>query len=97
MALVELTRVTGDRRYLALAARMLDLRGQGLLGDEPLRRGLLARTTSRSGRPPTVAGHAVRQLYLDCGAVDVAVELDDHALLAAVRRRWQDLVRPGPT
>ncbi|HYJ73717.1 MAG TPA: beta-L-arabinofuranosidase domain-containing protein, partial [Actinomycetota bacterium] len=40
----------------------------------------------------TVAGHAVRQLYLDCGAVDVAVELDDHALLAAVRRRWRDLV-----
>ena len=43
-----------------------------------------------------MAGHAVRQLYLDCGAVDVAVELDDHALLAAVRRRgtWS---RPGRT
>jgi len=91
MALVELTRVTGDRRYLALAARMLDLRGRGLLGvgrfgaaywqdHEPVR------------EAATVAGHAVRQLYLDCGAVDVAVELDDHALLAAVRRRWQDLV-----
>ena len=26
---------------------------------------------------PTVAGHAVRQLYLDCGAVDVATELGD--------------------
>jgi uncharacterized protein len=91
MALVELTRVTGDRRYLALAARMLDLRGRGLLGvgrfgaaywqdHEPVR------------EAATVAGHAVRQLYLDCGAVDVAVELDDHALLAAVRRRGQDLV-----
>ena len=91
MALVELTRVTGDRRYLALAARMLDLRGRGLLGvgrfgaaywqdHEPVR------------EAATVAGHAVRQLYLDCGAVDVAVELDDHALLAAVRRRWRDLV-----
>jgi DUF1680 family protein len=70
---------------------MLDLRGRGLLGagrfgaaywqdHEPVR------------EAATVAGHAVRQLYLDCGAVDVAVELDDHALLAAVRRRWRDLV-----
>ena len=41
---------------------------------------------------PTVAGHAVRQLYLDCGAVDVAVELGDQALLDAVLRRWRDMV-----
>ena len=35
----------------------------------------------------------MRQLYLDCGAVDVAVELGDDDLLAAVERRWRDLVR----
>ena len=35
---------------------------------------------------PTVAGHAVRQLYLDCGAVDVAVETGDAELLEAVHR-----------
>ena len=29
----------------------------------------------------TVAGHAVRQLYLDCGAVDVAIEIGDTELL----------------
>ena len=33
MALVELTRVTGERRYLNLAKRMLGLRAHGLLGD----------------------------------------------------------------
>ncbi|HEV3012585.1 MAG TPA: beta-L-arabinofuranosidase domain-containing protein, partial [Actinomycetota bacterium] len=92
MALVELTRVTGERRYLALAARMLDLRGRGLLGQ-----GRFGAAYWQDHAPvrdaPTVAGHAVRQLYLDCGAVDVAVELGDHALLAAVRRRWDDLVR----
>jgi len=92
MALVELTRVTGERRYLDLASRLLELRGRGLLGaerfgaaywqdHEPVR------------RAETVAGHAVRQLYLDCGAVDVAVELGDDALLTAVRRRWDDLMR----
>jgi uncharacterized protein len=92
MALVELTRVTGDGRYLALAARMLDLRGQGLLGD-----GRFGAAYWQDHEPvreaATVAGHAVRQLYLDCGAVEVAVELDDQDLLAAVRRRWHDLVQ----
>jgi uncharacterized protein len=91
MALVELTRVTGDRRYLGLAARLLDLRGRGLLGE-----GRFGAAYWQDHEPvreaATVAGHAVRQLYLDCGAVDVAVELDDDALLAAVRRRWQDLM-----
>jgi DUF1680 family protein len=92
MALVELTRVTGDRRYLTLAARMIELRGHGLLGA-----GRFGSEYWQDHRPvreaPTVAGHAVRQLYLDCGAVDVAVELDDHDLLAAVQRRWVDLMR----
>ncbi len=92
MALVELARTTGRRRYLALAARMLDRRGRGSLGagrfgtaywqdHEPVR------------QAAEVAGHSVRQLYLDCGAVDVAVESGDEELLAAVRRRWQDMVR----
>jgi DUF1680 family protein len=92
MALVELTRVTGDPRHLALAARMLDLRGKGLLGD-----GRFGAAYWQDHQPvreaATVAGHAVRQLYLDCGAVEVAVELGDQDLLAAVRRRWDDLAR----
>jgi DUF1680 family protein len=91
MALVELARVTGDGRYLALAARMLDLRGKGLLGE-----GRFGAAYWQDHLPvreaATVAGHAVRQLYLDCGAVEVAVELGDEDLLAAVERRWRDLV-----
>ena len=91
MALVELFRTTGDRRHLDLAARMIDLRGHGLLGT-----GRFGSAYWQDHAPvreaPTPTGHAVRQLYLDCGAVDVAVELGDQALLDAVLRRWHDLV-----
>ena len=91
MALVELYRVTGQGRYLDLAATFIERRGRGLL------------VTSRFGRDywqdhlpvsdaPSVAGHAVRQLYLDCGAVDVAVERRDDDLLEAILARWRDMV-----
>lgn len=91
MALVELFRTTGDRKHLDLAARMIDLRGHGLLGS-----GRFGPAYWQDQAPvreaPTVAGHAVRQLYLDCGAVDVAVELGDQVMLDAVMRRWRDMV-----
>ena len=91
MALVELFRTTGERRYLELAARMIDARGEGRLGV-----GRFGSAYWQDHAPvrdaPTVAGHAVRQLYLDCGAVDVATELGDAELLDAVVRRWKDMV-----
>jgi uncharacterized protein len=91
MALVELFRTTGERRHLDLAARLIDVRGHGLLG--PGRFGAEYWQDHLPVRDaPTVAGHAVRQLYLDCGAVDVATELGDDQLLDAVRRRWSDMV-----
>jgi DUF1680 family protein len=91
MALVELYRVTGQRRHLDAAAAMIDARGHGRLG--PGRFGAAYWQDHLPLREAeTVAGHAVRQVYLDCGAVDVATELGDEALLDAVRRRWQDMV-----
>ena len=91
MALVELFRVTGERRYLELARWFIELRGHGLLGD-----GRFGPSYWQDHLPvrdaPSVAGHAVRQLYLDCGAVDVAVETGDEALLASVKGRWADMV-----
>lgn len=91
MALVELYRATGERRYLELARRMVSSRGHGLLG-----RGRFGPAYWQDHAPvasaPSVAGHAVRQLYLDSGAVDVATELGDASLLAAVHRRWRDMI-----
>ena len=91
MALVELYRTTREDRYLALAGTLVDRRGHGLLGaghhgarywqdHEPV----------RDAREP--AGHAVRQMYLDCGVVDVAVETGDRGLLDSAIRRWESMV-----
>ncbi len=91
MALVELYRVTGERRYLDLASRMVELRGTGILGKGRFGSAYW-QDHARVAEATSVAGHAVRQLYLDCGAVDVATELGDTALLTAVHRRWQDMV-----
>ena len=91
MALVELYRVTGEERWLRLASHLLEGRGHGLLGE-----GRFGPAYWQDHAPvrtaPTVAGHAVRQLYLDSGAVDVAVELGDDELLEAVLRRRRDMV-----
>jgi uncharacterized protein len=91
MALVELYRTTGDRRHLEAAARFVERRGHGLLGSDRFGAAYWQdHATVRTA--PTVAGHAVRQLYLDCGAVDVATELGDTELLEAVHRRWRDMI-----
>jgi DUF1680 family protein len=90
MALVELFRETGDERHLELARHLIDSRGHGLLGA-----GRFGRSYWQDHLPvreaPTVAGHAVRQMYLDCGVVDLAVETSDQGLLDAVVRRWTDM------
>ncbi|MFF3489856.1 glycoside hydrolase family 127 protein [Streptomyces sp. NPDC002795] len=90
-ALVELYRATGAERYLVLAARMVERRGRGLVG--PHKHGVRHRIDHLPVREaPTVTGHVVRALYLEAGAVDVAVETGDKELLAASAARWTDMV-----
>jgi DUF1680 family protein len=91
MALVELYRETGERRYLDLAGYFVDARGHGLMagyGQEP---------TYFSDRLPvreqtTVEGHAVRAVYLGAGAADVAIETGDSGLLDALRTQFAHML-----
>ncbi|PZR51812.1 glycoside hydrolase family 127 protein [Xylanimonas oleitrophica] len=83
VALVELYRVTGERRYLDQARAFVDRRGHGVLGDIEL-----GATYYQDDVPvreaEVLAGHAVRALYLAAGAADVATETGDEELLGAV-------------
>jgi hypothetical protein len=98
-ALVELYRQTGRPSYLDLAARMIDLRGHRMLDRKNQASDIADRgyglqyfQDHEPVRTATAAtGHAVRQLYLEAGVVDVAVETGDAELLAASERIWDDL------
>ncbi|HMK95934.1 MAG TPA: beta-L-arabinofuranosidase domain-containing protein, partial [Acidimicrobiales bacterium] len=97
-ALVEFYRLTGEPLALQLARRQVDLRGRagvdlpssGLLGDSrfPLSY-FLHHLPVRERKSAT--GHAVRELYLQAGVVDVAVETGDEELLRASEAIWEDL------
>lgn len=91
MALVEMYRETERPRYLDLARFFVDGRGHRSL---PLQRYSSAyfqdETPLRLAE--TVVGHAVRALYLNAGATDVASEAGDETLLAPLEKQWQSMV-----
>jgi DUF1680 family protein len=86
MALVELFRETGERRYLELAQFFVDVRGRGHIGGSPY---------LQDHKPfrelDEVTGHAVRALYLNAGAADLYAETGDETLMAALQRMWRNL------
>jgi DUF1680 family protein len=87
MALVELSRATGEPRYLELARLFVERRGRGLL--DPGERGAPYYLDDLPVRDADVLrGHAVRALYLASGALDVATETGDDRLAEAVERQW---------
>ena len=91
VALAELGRATGDRRYLEQARLFVERRGSGRLNE-----GEIGAAYFQDDVPVLEAdalrGHAVRALYLSAGAADVADEFDDPELREALRRQWSNTV-----
>ncbi len=87
MALIELYRETNDKKYLNLAKFFIDERGKGIIG------GSSYHIDHKPFRElDEVVGHAVRSLYLNCGATDLYIETGENALLDVLERLWDNLV-----
>jgi DUF1680 family protein len=91
MALVELYREIGEQRYLDLAGFFLDQRGRSILGSGGGGSSAYYQDHVPVREATTVAGHAVRQLYLTAGVSDVYLETGEQALLDALTRQWRDM------
>lgn len=89
LGLVELSRQTGEERYLKLADTLVTRRGHGTFNN-----GTFDLDYYQDARPvreqPALVGHAVRALYLAAGATDVYTETGEQALLEAMLQQWTD-------
>ncbi|HLK60466.1 MAG TPA: beta-L-arabinofuranosidase domain-containing protein [Chthonomonadaceae bacterium] len=90
MALVELYREVHEPRYLELAQRMVEARGQKppVLGGSPYHQDHLPFLEQQD-----FVGHAVRHLYLACGGADVYAETGDPAYRATLDALWTSLTQ----
>ena len=93
MALVELYRTTGDEQYLREAQFLVDNRGYGHVSDRPF--GRFPPAYHQDHKPfrelSRLDGHAVRAVYLNCGATDIVAESDQPELRAALDRMWSSM------
>ena len=86
MGAVDLYRVTGEEKYLELAQCFVDMRGSQPGGGDQNQAMVPLREETRA------VGHAVTAGYLYCGAADVVAETGDEALMAGLRRIWENAI-----
>lgn len=95
LALVKLSRVTGEPRYFDLAKFFLDSRGSHFFATEhntPSEKydGEYWQDNVPIREHNKVVGHAVRAGYLMSAAVDVGAQTNDAGMLAMVDRVWRN-------
>jgi DUF1680 family protein len=92
MGLVELSRETGEQRYLRLAQFLVDARGHGFLGNAYDRFGRKYHQDHQPFRElDEIVGHAVRAVYLNAGVADIYTETGEAALGDTLHRLWENM------
>lgn len=93
LALVKLFRVTGDRKYLDMARRFLEIRGVSYVPDGE---GVMAPTYAQQHAPVAdqeeAVGHAVRATYLYSAMADVGALTAKPEYQWALERIWTNIV-----
>ena len=85
MGITEMYRTTGEKKYLDLVKKLIDIRGT------------VEGTDDNSDRQPfrdmdKVVGHAVRANYLFAGATDLYAETGDATLLVTLNKMWNNVI-----
>ena len=93
LALVKMYQATGEKLYLDMAKKFIDIRG---VTYNPNGEGVMSYDYAQQHHPVreqrTAIGHAVRATYLYSGMADIVATMGDTTLLPALDAIWHDIV-----
>ena len=93
LALVKMYQATGEKLYLDMAKKFIDIRG---VTYNPNGKGVMSYDYAQQHHPVreqrTALGHAVRATYLYSGMADIVAMFGDTTLLPALDAIWHDIV-----